>query len=252
MKKMKKLCSIMLALVLLVTCMPAMTKAAEKKDSIPTKARIYYSDSRAIEIELADVTQSISNIKTDNKNVFAMLTYASTSTNSGKNEYAIGVRASKNGTYTVSFDIVDADSKKIATKKVKVYAYGSPVKSITFDGKKLTSSELTGKSANVKVALESGNTIKKLEYGYYKVTKKDNSTESEIVYKTFKNGGKVTFGTKAYTYDYTYTSNYDDTIYSDHYFSTSMDIPTYIRITYTDKYTKQTETTELYYHSYVK
>jgi hypothetical protein len=241
---------------MLLTLLPA-NASAITKDNIPTKVRFYhYSDESAITIELADATQSIDNIKTDSKNLFAMLTGSELNQEQGsntdgannKNSYTIGLRSKKNGTYTVSFDIVDENDKKVETKEIKVYAFDSPIKSITFDGKIMDGNDLTGKSAKVKVTLTSGNTIKKLEYGVYKIEKEENSSRSEVVYKSFKNGEKITFGTKAYYYSNEYSNELEDYSYQSKNFNTGMDAPTYINITYYDKYTKQNETYREYYY----
>ena len=259
MKVTKRVFSLLLGLVILLSLCPTAVFAAEK-DKIPEKVRLFSGwDERAIEISLADPTQSIDNIKTDNKNLFAMLTgseYISEQGNnandSNKNSFSIGLRSEKNGTYTLSFDIVDKNDKKISSKEIIVYAYEAPVKRITFNGKALGGNELTGKSAKVKVALTAGNTIKKLEYGVYKIQEENNSTQSDIVYKTFKNGAEVAFGTKAYFYSNQYSNENDGYIYESRYFNTGMTCPTYIKITYYDKYTKQNETYEEYFFTLVK
>jgi hypothetical protein len=120
------------------------------------------------------------------------------------------------------------------------------------NGKISEYNELTGKSAKVKVTLAAGNTLKKLEYGVYKIQEDNNSKRSEIVYKTFKNGAAVTFGTKPYYYSNEYSNEYDNYSYKSKYFNTGMTCPTYIRITYYDKYTKQNETYQQYYYKLVE
>ena len=257
MKVIKKLLGLLLAITMVIAFVPASAEAAEK-DTIPTKVRLIYSmDSNAIEINLADITQSIDNITTDSKNLTAMLTGSEYSAQKGdgnensesKNKYTIGLRSKKNGTYTVSFDILDEKNKKVETKEITVYAYSSPVKSVTFDGKEINGDWLSGKSAKVKVTLTSGNKIKKLEYGVYEIKEDgESSISTEEVYKKFKNGAKITFGTQPYYYSSEYSDNYDDYSYETKYFNTDMDAPTYIRITYYDKYTKQNEVyTEYFY-----
>lgn len=253
MKKTKKMLTLLLALIMVLTLFPAVA-SAKAKDDIPTKVRMFYTqDESAIKFELADTTQSIDNIKTDSKNLFAMLTGSdkqqAPEAENNQNSYTIGLRSEKNGTYTVSFDIVDKDGKKVSTKEIKVYAYDVPVKSITFNGKNLRGNYLSGKSAKVKVALTSGNVIKKLEYGVYKIKEENDRSSSEMVYKEFKNGATVTFGTKAY-YNYNkYTNSYDgENSYESEYFYTGMDCPTQIQITYFDKYTQQNETITQYYY----
>lgn len=260
MKFLKKMCSLVLVFAVLLTFLPASIKAASK-DEIPTKVRMYPYDwnEEAIQISLADPNQSIKDVKTDNKNISALLTGRTQRLETGtnveevsENTFSIGIRAKKSGTYTVSFTIIDEDNKKVADKKVKVYVYDSPIKSVKFDGKEQKNSELSGKSAKVKIALTSGNTIKKLEYGVLKIKSDENSKNTETVYKTFKNGGKVTFGTQAYYYSNENNNEYDDYTYKYNYFNTGMTKPTYIRITYKDKYTKQNEIIEIYYYKVVE
>lgn len=257
MKKVKRLCSLLLALAMVLSMVPNVAKAATK-DEIPTKIRMYWGqDERAIKISLADPTQTIDNIKCSSKNLIAMLcgieysySLPANENQENKNIYYIGLRSKKEGTYEVSFDILDKNKKKIETKKVKVYNYYSLIKSITFDGKTIDNNELSGTSAKVKVTLTSGNTIKKLEYGVYKIVETENSIDTETVYKSFKNGEKITFGKQAYYYMNEYTNQYDDYSNESKYFNTSMECPTYIKITYYDKYTKQNETFEEYYYTY--
>jgi methionine-rich copper-binding protein CopC len=257
MKATKKMFTLLLALIMVLSLFPAVA-SAEAKDDIPTKVRMFYTqDESAIKLQLADTTQSIDNIKTDSKNLFAMLTGSemqqSSDVESNQNSFTIGLRSEKNGTYTVSFDVVDKDGKKVSTKEIKVYAYDVPVKSISFNGKNMRGNTLTGKSAKVKVALTTGNVIKKLEYGVYKIKDENDRSNSEMEYTEFKNGSTVTFGTKAY-YNYNkYTNSYDgESAYESEYFYTGMDCPTQIQITYFDKYTKQNETITEYFYKPVE
>lgn len=257
----KRVYSLLLALVMVLTMVPSIANAATK-DSIPTKIRCYGYDERAIEISLADPSQSIDNISTSSKNLIAIQTGSEFNYEEGpnvtnqnyKNMYYIGLRSKKNGTYKVTFDIVDENKKKVATKSVEVYAYEYPVKSITFNGKSIDGNGLSGTSAKVKVTLTSGNKIKKLQYGVYEIIKEkeNNSSNSEYVYTTFKNGAKVTFGTHAYYYSNENINNYDDYSYQYKYYNTGMDCPTIISITYYDKYTKQNETIQEYFTKYME
>jgi hypothetical protein len=255
----KRVNSILLALVMALTIAPSIANAATE-DSIPTKIRSYGYDERAIEISLADPSQSIDNIAASSKNLIAIQTGSEFNYEEGpdvtnenyKNMYYIGLRSKKNGTYKVTFDIVDENKKKVVTKSIEVYAYDYPVKSITFNGKSIDGNELSGTSAKVKVTLTSGNTIKKLQYGVYEIVKENDSSNSDYDYTTFKNGAKVTFGTQAYYYSNENINSYDDYSYQYKYYNTGMDCPTIISITYYDKYTKQNETIQEYYVKYME
>ncbi len=254
----KMVISCLVAAVIAAGILPAGVSAA-KKDNFPSKVRMFYvSDEGAIEIELADEKQSIGNIKTSSKDLFAMLTgseYSYERLEGGSsitNQYTIGLYGEKDGTYTVSFDILDENNKKVSTKKVLVYKYPSPVKSVTMNGKLQEDNWLSEKSAKVKVSLSSGNKIQKLEYGVYEIIENEGQTRSEIVYKTFKNGSSVTFGTQSYYYANDYTYENEGQEFGHRYFNTGIDCPTYIRVVYYDKYTKQNEAYVIHYYRWMK
>ena len=246
MKTIKRTFSLLIVFILMLSLIPAAVSAANK-DTIPKTVRLfssYYDE--AILIELNDVTQYIENIRTNNKNLFASITKWDLAHD--QNAYTIGLISKKNGTYTVSFDIMNKNNKKVSTKKITVYAYDHPIKSITFDGKDLPDGILTGNSAKVKVSLSAGNKIKKLQYSIYEKLEEENNGYSSQVYKTFKNGDKITFGTIPYYYHY--NEHTDDTLITKRFYS-SLYCPTFIYVTYTDKYTKQDETFHLIYHKFI-
>ena len=251
----KKLLGIVLVLAMAVTSIPTSILAAEK-ESIPSKVRVNSDtwNDTAIEIQLADATHTVANIKSDSKNAIAKITSLDVRSEEGedadiRNKISIGVYAKKDGTYTISFDILDKDGLKVSTKKVKVYAYReSALKSLSVEGSQKNSSLLSKKSGKVKVTLKPGNKLKKLEYGVY--SPKENSNNREIKYKQFKNGAKITYGTNPYYYESEYTSEYNN--YYSYYMNTSLVAPTYIRITYIDKYTKQEETMTSYYYRIIE
>lgn len=157
------------------------------------------------------------------------------------NSFTIGMLAFKSGKYTISYDIVK-NKKVVLKKKIAVYAYPYPIKSVTVDGKD-NSNYGTKTKAKIKVALTSGNTLKKLEVGTYqiKTDKESGRKSSEMTYKTFKNGATVKLGTTNY-----YSKGQSGDRLKDDYFSgnlsSSLTTYTEIRITYKDKYTKQLET----------
>ena len=157
-----------------------------------------------------------------------------------ENVYNIAVGTEKEGTYTVTYDIVE-DGETVETKKLTVYAYPSPVKSFTTDAEN-NYYYGNAKKSKIKVALLPGNTIKKLEVGtYQKKTDKNGTTSSEIVYKSFKNGATVTLGTSNYYFKSQQGKRGSKDSYYSGSLSSSLLSRTIIRITYQDKYTKQTE-----------
>lgn len=222
--------------------------------SYPTKLHIGlgYANADAIEIKLASAGDKIKNIKSSSKNLIAYQTSldiyrSSYSQSDERNAAGIGVYAKKKGTYTVKFSIYDKSGKKKSTKSVKIYANNdSAVKSFKVDGKDIYSlNYVNKKTAKIKVTMNKGYKLKKIEVGTYKQTKSGNRTDSEMKYKKVKNGSKITLGTKRYYHSYKdeETSSYDSNYY---YYNENwrkgMTAPTEIRVTYTDKYTKQTAT----------
>lgn len=257
----KRILSFLLVFAMLISIFPSAVVNAAEKNNIPTKVRMYGGwDDSAIKIELADMTHTIKNIKTSNKNLYAMLTGYEYQLEEGsyvekpnyKNSYDIGLLSKKDGTYTVSFDIVDKDNKKVETKEIKVFSYDAPIKSITFDGKNLEGSELSGKSGKVKVTLTSGNKISKLQVGVYVSEKSGEEINCKMVYKTFKNGEKITYGTQAYKYLNKYSNEDEYRTYISENYGDSIYCPTQIQITYYDKYTKQEETITQYFYKYAQ
>lgn len=238
-------CFMVMALAITSVAVPGIKAAAASKDSVPTKVRVYSTEweSNSIKMELAEYGTYVDNLKTSSSNLIAKVTniYANKSENELRNEVTISTFAKKNGTYTVSFDLMNADGTKKASKKVKLYVYNWPVKSVTINGKTMKSNIISAKSGKVKVKLTKGNTIKKLEYGVYNKTGK-------MTYKTFKNGAKIIFG----NYPYLYNSGNESEGYSYKSYSTSILASTNIRVTYKDKYTKKNETLTFSYEKIVK
>lgn len=240
MKNLKKMLSALLALALLLTVftVPTLEVNAATYGKVPSKVRIIpkttYQD---ITFDLSDKDDKIINIKTSSKSLKAKQTYNYVQINDSSNDitkYAeISFYASKDGKYTLKFDIADKNGKKKSSHKVTVYAYSDmPVKYIKLNNKPLDQSNLvSGKSGKVKVTMNKGYKIKKLEYGVYK------QSSSEMIYKKFKNGSKVTYGKYVNSYDYEFKSNYSS--YYTKYWRRGLMAPTEIKITYTDKYSKQ-------------
>lgn len=261
-KMFKRVMAAALAVGLLFTT-PVTSEAANvtKSTTISPYSDYSYSsgisDTGAIYVELDEPGDYIKNIKSKNSNLKAKLTrgyhyyYKSEdyTSKSDENCAVIGLYASKKLSTSVSFDIYGADNKKKESKTVKVNvkttSYLNPVKKITFSGKPIDYTKLyTQKSGKVKVSLNKNFKLQKIEVGTYtspKKTASDSSTryENEIVYKKIKNNSKVTLGKYGYYYSYSY--QYSDGKTHSSYNSRIL-APTYIRITYQDKKTKDTGT----------
>lgn len=262
-QKMKRLLACTLAFAMLMT-LSVVTKAqAAVKDNFPNKARIYtYENGLAtgqVEITLADQEKSVSNVKSKDKNLIVKLTEQEKNIyyeNLDNNSYTIGFGTEKSGTYTVTYDIVK-NGKTVDTKKITVYAYPHPIKTLSIDGKR-GNFYGSAKKGKVKVELQPGNTIKKLEVGTYKRVSKDEygtkKVSSEMKYKTFKNGSSVTFGTSGYYYESKYDDrgNYEGNTSYHGNMNSSLFSSTSIRVTYKDKYTKETETINYVLRGYAK
>ena len=93
----------------------------------------------AISVQLGTNGKNIKNIKTSSKDLKAKVTRLSLSSSS--NSGYVGVYAKKTGKYTVSFDVYNAQNKKIKKFTVKVnvteptFSNNSPFKSVTFNNK---------------------------------------------------------------------------------------------------------------------
>lgn len=258
----KKLSAVLLILALVMT-FAVSTAFAEDGDVFPTKFRYYYKEGnmnrQEASISLADVNHRIDNITTSSSKLTAKLTwehiYEGPNTDEQVNEYKIGFYAEKEGTYTVKYDVVDLDGNVISKHSMKVYAYKSPVTSVTLGGK--TWEFLSGTSGKVSVKLNSKNPIQKIEYGVYKFNKKEDEYythgNSELVYKTVKNNGTVKYGKQPYKYLYEYeNTDYNGNKIFNYQMQTEFFVPTVIRVTYKDQYTKRNETVMYWFYKFIK
>lgn len=159
----------------------------EKYDDV-SKIRVEYGETDYVYIVLDNQNYKIKNVKSDNskmklhvekeKNHFYLASekekkYINT-------QYDIKITTRKQGTYTMSYQVVDGKGKVVENRKIKVYAYEDyPFKNITIDGKDYVYRWFNGvdkKKFNVKFHMNKG----------YKITKIKYSGSN----KTFKNGSK--------------------------------------------------------------
>lgn len=251
MKSFKRIISFIFTIALLCGLFTgATTTQAAEKAAVTSKIHIYtgWPDtySRAIQITYAEGGDYIDSIQSSSKNLVAMQVYQSTTSDieSGMpNAARIGLYAKKEGEYTVTFNICDINGKvKEKGVTTTVYAYDeSPVKIIKFANKDIETYGLLEESVTngvIKVAMNSGYKLKKIEYSALKLN--DEKTETVTTYTKVKNGSKIKINELPYFYSYSYKDDYSN--YFNEYWDTDMVAYTEIKLTYTDKYTKE-ETT---------
>ena len=121
----------------------------------------------------------------------------------------IGICAKKKGNYTISFTVKNAANKKVCTKKIKVYVTDieSPTASFSYAGKKaedeMSMYAILTKKGSGKLSVKASPTYKIRSIAIATTVNEKN----EPVYKTVKNGAKITLGTQ--TNYQTVTSTYD-------------------------------------------
>ena len=232
------------AALLLFLCLLLLPGISSHAADIPKKIRAYPGTVSTVSFDLPKYGMVIKNLKTSSKNLVVKVTgtedaqnpYTKTSSSSA----TLSVYAKKAGTYKVTFDLYYRSGKKSSRKTIRVYAASdSAVKSCTFNGKPISYGFTSAKSGKIKVTMNKGYKLKKVEIGKTRVKKSGKNTSSSIVYKTIKNGQKVTLSTTPYRYGNETTSITG--AYSK-YYNTNLAAYTYVRVTYADKYTKLTDT----------
>jgi len=164
----------------------------------------------------AGYEHKITNLKSSNKNIQAKITktsktvfnrteydwetdkYVPTKEERENSDYEVSFFATKAGTATVTFDVVDKDGKVIHNGVITVTAvknqrYVNPVKKITYSGKDVWSLpvEKTPKSGKIKVTMAKGFKLVSLEIGTMTST-------GERTYKKIKNNQKITLTKSIY------------------------------------------------------
>lgn len=198
-----------------------------------------------IAFDLKSKGDRIANLKSSSSNLLTWQTYKDVKSEDGyfHSHVGIGIYAKKSGTYTVTFNILNKNGKKKSTEKVTVYAdKNQPIKSVTFSGKKINSVLFTASltSGRVKVTMNKGYKLKKIEVGTWKTVATQNGTESKLVYKTIQNNAVLKLGKKCFQSD-TIEGNLKKGYYHE-YYANDMWAAHVIRVTYVDKYTGKTMT----------
>lgn len=248
MKLTKKLTIFLASLFLCMGLFIATGTTSQAASSIPSKARVYPKNISDVTFTLPKYNMEVRNVKSNNKNMIAKYTYGYSYKNSSeeRGNATISVYTKKEGSYKLSFDLY-LNGKKKSSHTITIYSKSdSPIKKITFNGKpwyEAKTSYTNAKSGTVKVVLNKGYKLKKLEVETSKVVKDSNSTSyhTESVIKSFKNGSKITLNTvpdKSFN-EYGNT----ETGYYNRYYNNYMAAYTRINITYLDKYSKEEITT---------
>ncbi len=150
-------------------------------------------------ITLSEAGDRVKNVKSKSKNLLAQITaegyqtqILDEKTTTRYNETHISFFGKKKGTYTVTFDVVDASGKVKCTKKIKVFVdrfptYTSPIKSVKYAGKDINSYYpcTSIKKGKLKVTVKKGYKVESI------YVKKRNS-KGEWVSSKVRNGAKIT------------------------------------------------------------
>lgn len=279
MKVLKKIAGAALALVLAlgvtqaapmtVSAAPAVSSGVKSYDA---KVRIYPGDwdNSAIQITLTSSDYYLKSVKSSSKNLKAKVTEKSSAYRSDSDGTvtedsaagAVGLYTKKEGKYKVTVTVGKKSDKSFKkTVSVTVYAYSnSPFKSVTANKQDILSTGdsyyFSQKTIKFKATAASGYKIKKIQVGTYKkVPASNDNYDSEMTWKTIKNNGSFKLSSVKNSYKYGYNNSYSGTSYSYKniykYIRSSLAAETVVKVTYTDKYTKQAEEAWFYFY-YIK
>ena len=295
-KNIKKITSVLLIMAMCISVFAqstVLTKAetTQKMDmsvkalkkAVPSVVRIYPHNqytyvsqdfTTAFYVPFLTSNNCIANIKTSTKNLIAKVCEetkrVSESNNIGdySNYSVIGLYATKEGKYKVSFDVLQKKGgKKLYSKTVTVYVKSdSPFKSITYNGKDMYMNPIQTKAkGKLKVKMNKGYTLKSIEVGTYTKTvdKKESDENSkseeiryEMTYKKVKNNSTIQLGTKGgYSYNLS-TSQYQWDDYKSYSYSCHLNdyilADTCVKVTFVDKYTKKSAIYTYYLQQFSK
>lgn len=286
MKLTKKITSVVITFALFLSLFlsagqvsEAASSASALKKAIPSKIRIMpyteyvygnYESTTTIFVPYASYDNCISNIKVSKKGLQAKITreskYDNPSTNYS-NYGVIGLYATKEGVYKVSFDVLTKKGgAKLYSKTVTVYVKSdSPFASATYAGKSNWYSLQKKNKGKLSIKMNKGYKLKSIEVGTYKKNAPEKSSyssdsysyidtreSSSLVYKKVKNNSVITLGTNG-NYSSSYYCSKSDYSYS---LSSSLDndilATTIIKVTYVDKYTKKNAVASYYLYRMAK
>lgn len=237
----KKLICMLFAVCMAVTSLLIPDTQAQAASKVPKKVHIQtkqtYTDD--IQVVFGEGDYKLANVKSNSKNLHVRTTYVNaTGSEDASNKetpwgYAtIRLYARKNGTYTVTFDVVGRDRKVKSHHSVKVRADAlSAVKNITFDGQYLYGVAAKAKG-KFKVSLNKGYKLVSIRMTTY-------DKSGKAVTKKIKNGSSVTLG------KYRSKTVYEDSATRENWRADLL-AKTEFEISYKDSFTKETKTTTSY------
>lgn len=203
---------------------------------LPTKETITTGEITTIRIGVGSSAESISNIKSKNKNLKAKLYVTCNDDTSGGKWYLVHLYSKKSGIYKVTYTYTNANgqqSKK--TLKVKV-TKEEPIKYVKLGKKSLTNENVnivTANRAKLSIKMNKGYKIKKIELIKNEYTSTGSTTK---VTTRVKNNSKIKVSNIPFTVIYRRANS---TIYT---YKKSISAETDIVITYKDKYSKRNKT----------
>ena len=248
--------------LLLVVLMFTMTFTVFAARNIPKKVRTHPNVSGSLYLAL----NRCEYIKiTSAKGLNAKIEREIWDTQSSTSEVYIRYTTKKAGDYKIVFNIYDAlTNKKKTSATITIYSReDGPVKKVLVNGKeyKFDLSDYKKSTFTFKVQMNSGYTLKKLEYEAYGKTKTTTTkygnnvtetvTESPVIRKSFKNGGSVPvtkYGNGIYIRDVEEVLYSGETAKLHEMRDNSSGKTVHIILTYIDKYTKEERTTIYYVH----
>lgn len=281
MKLTKKITSVVLSLALFLSLFlsvgqvsQAAVSASTLKKAVPSKIRIMpyneyvsgdYTSTTSIFVPYASSSNCISNIKVSKKGLYAKMTNEQKYDDSSDTypyHGVIGLYASKEGTYKVSFDVLKKKGgAKLYSKTVTVYVKSdSPFATAKFAGKSNWYTVQNKSKGKISFKMNKGYKLKSIEVGTYQRTEEKDNHSSEdstssttkvnsaLVYKKVKNNSVITLGTSGNYYYYHYSYKSDNSRNLSHNMGDNMLATTTVKVTYVDKYTKKNA--EAYYYLY--
>ena len=280
MKQGKKIAAAFLVLIIVFSCfgasgieVQAATKTttyvmdSKKGVCYPTKVRAGIQElSNICTVYLVNEGDYVASVKSSSSDLLAKVTskgvytgenYASVRLEGNKTQGCkatgtITYHAKKKGTYTLTVTIKNAKKKITCKKKIKVYAeeYATPVKTLKYAGKLcgVQSNLFTKKSGKLKVVMNKGFKLQKIEVGKY-VEGAYKEYSPKATYVKVKNNKQISLAesTKYRADVYSYLGgyySYETGAYCDYLYPVTL-----VKITYKDTKLGITESVEyeLYY-----
>lgn len=244
----------MAAAMIAVPDLQAFAKASVYPKNITIPVGSTYETDIDVSYSLGDA--KITKIKSNSKNLYVKQTHQSyheSQYNWSEHPYGyatLRLYAEKPGKYKVTFQVCNAQGKKVSKHTVKVTAkemdleyYNPAIKKVTFSGKQDVFSTLTNKkSGKFKVKMQKGYKLNSITMRYY-------DANGKWIEQPIKNNAKVALSPYAYKHENDYKSSYDANFWY-YYMYTGFFAETSFRVEYMNKKTK--EISSRYYYLYRK